>query len=66
MTTIVAAAVSGVAVVLSALVLRKSQQIHVLVNSRTDALKDEIADLKEQRDIRQQADDAAGPAGPGK
>jgi hypothetical protein len=54
-TAIIAAGLSGAAVVMSAFILRKSQQIHLLVNSRLDATIAEIADLKKQRD-----DKAAG------
>jgi hypothetical protein len=47
---ILASTISAVAVVISAVVLRKVQQVHVLVNSRLDATLAEIADLKKQRD----------------
>jgi hypothetical protein len=50
MTELIAAGLSGMAVIISALILRKSQQIHLLVNSRLDATIAEIADLKKQRD----------------
>jgi hypothetical protein len=39
-------------VVLSAWILRKVQQVHVLVNSRLDSTLAEIADLKEQRALK--------------
>lgn len=61
MTSIIAAALSALAVILSAFILRKSQQIHLLVNSRLDATIAEIADLKQQRDDKAAAEDE-GPS----
>jgi hypothetical protein len=52
MSGVVASVISGTAVVLSAWILRKVQQVHVLVNSRLDSTLAEIADLKEQRALK--------------
>jgi hypothetical protein len=52
---IVSSVIAALAVVLSALILRKVQKVHVLVNSRMDATLAEIADLKKQRDAAQVA-----------
>jgi hypothetical protein len=45
-----ASVISGAAAVIGALVLRKVQQVHLLVNSRLDKTLAEIADLKAERD----------------
>lgn len=52
MVTILPSIISGLAVVISAWVARKVQQVHVLVNSGYDAMKTEIEDLKSQRDLK--------------
>lgn len=57
MSGVVASVISGAAVVLSAFILRKVQQVHVLVNSRLDLALAELADLKEERAV------TAGEAG---
>lgn len=46
MSGVVASVISGAAVVLSAFILRKVQQVHLLVNSRMDSALAEITDLK--------------------
>lgn len=46
MSGVVASVISGAAVVLSAFILRKVQQVHLLVNSRLDSALAEITDLK--------------------
>jgi hypothetical protein len=50
-----ASVISGAAAVLGALVLRKVQQVHLLVNSRLDKTLAEIADLKAERDRNRKA-----------
>jgi hypothetical protein len=45
-----AAVIGGISTVIGALVLRKVQQVHVLVNSRLDKTLAEIASLKAERD----------------
>jgi hypothetical protein len=50
-----ASVISGAAAVIGALVLRKVQQVHLLVNSRLDKTLAEIADLKAERDRNQKA-----------
>jgi hypothetical protein len=62
MSGVVASVISGAAVVLSAWILRKVQQVHVLVNSRLDSTLAEIADLKEQRAVK--AREAGKPVPP--
>jgi hypothetical protein len=49
---IVPSAVSLVAALLGVVNHAKLTQVHVLVNSRLDTAVQEIADLKQQRDIR--------------
>lgn len=50
---ILSSVIAGLAVVLSAVILRKVQQVHVLVNSRLDTALEQIKDLKEQRQKRE-------------
>lgn len=57
-----ASVISGAAVVLSAFILRKVQQVHVLVNSRLDLALAELADLKEERAVT--ASEAGKPVPP--
>jgi hypothetical protein len=49
--TYVVACIGAAGTITAALVYRKVEQIHVLVNSRLDSVLAQVDDLKEQRDI---------------